>query len=239
MKTQAIIIDDESDAQNLVELLLQEMFPQIEVVKKASSVKDAHHFLSLNTVDLIFLDIQLGNENGFDLLDKIEWKAQSKVIFITAYDEYAIKAIKVAAHDYILKPINEEEFRVSVQKTLCSKEEPLKTPEITIGKIALPSLTGLDFVEVDEIIRCEADNNYTLIFFENGEKRMVSKTLSKIEIELSTHGFIRIHHKHLINLKSIQSYSKGSGGGFVVLCNRDTISVSSRRKHILMEAFNA
>ncbi len=240
MKTTAIIIDDESDAQNLIVLLLEKLFPEIKVVKKANTVNEAYTFLSVNTVDLMFLDIQMGNQNGFDLLEKLEKQLLPKVIFVTAHDEYAIRAVKVAAQDYILKPVNEAEFKKAVDRALSEEfNTPVHFPKTGIPKIALPSLTGLDFVDIDEIIRCEADNNYTLVFFTNGDKRIISRTLAKFESDLTPYCFLRVHHKHLVNLKKIKSYSKGRGGGFIVMDNQQTIPVSSRRKHHLIEAFTS
>ena len=238
MKVSAIIIDDEPDARNLIAFYLQQMFPQVQLVKQAENVTKAYEYLSQHRVDMMFLDIQLPDGSGFNLLQKLEGQHVPHIIFVTSYDEYAIKAIKVAALDYILKPVSKEDIREAVNLVLqkISQLNPgVAKPDLS--KIALPSLTGLEFIEIDEISCCEADNNYTTLYFKDGGKKVVTKTLAKFEAELSAYNFLRVHHKYLVNLKMVKAYSKGKGGGHLVMQNNDTIPVSLRKKHLLMEAF--
>ena len=238
MKVSAIIIDDEPDARNLIALYLEQMFPQVQLVKQAENVAQAYEYLSQNRVDMMFLDIQLPDGSGFNLLQKLKGQYIPHIIFVTSYDEYAIKAIKVAALDYILKPVSKEDIREAVtqvlQKLSMSNHNVVK-PDLS--KIALPSLTGMEFIEIDEISFCEADSNYTTLYFKHGGKKVVTKTLSRFETELSSYNFLRVHHKYLVNLKMVKAYSKGKGGGHLVMQNNDTIPVSLRKKHLLMEAF--
>ncbi|MGB0176605.1 MAG: LytR/AlgR family response regulator transcription factor [Owenweeksia sp.] len=238
MKVSAIIIDDEPDARNLIALYLQQLFPQVQLVKQAENVAQAHEYLCHHRVDMMFLDIQLPDGSGFNLLQKLEGQHIPHIIFVTSYDEYAIKAIKVAALDYILKPVSKEDIREAVTQVL-QKIVQLSQSSVKpdLSRIALPSLTGLEFIEIDEISCCEADNNYTTLYLKDGAKKVVTKTLSRFETELSAYNFLRVHHKYLVNLKMVKSYSKGKGGGHLVMQNNDTIPVSSRRKHLLMEAF--
>lgn len=238
MKYKVMIVDDEKDTQSLIEMLLIEMFPQVSVVKKACSVTEARSYLVKNKVDLMFLDVQLGSENGFSLLDKTHHSWLPPIIFITAYDQYAIKAVKVSAEDYILKPINEEEFQVAVQNVLNKKDQVKLTAKQDNLRIAVPSLTGLDFIDIEDIVRCEADSNYTLIYLKDNSKKMVSRSLITLEKELLNHSFLRVHHKHVVNLKLVKSYTKGTGGGFVSMFNGQAVPVSTRRKQNLFAAFS-
>jgi two-component system LytT family response regulator len=236
MKITALIVDDEPDAQDLIELLLNDYFPQVEVLTKLSSVDDAYRFLTLNQVDVVFLDIQLGNQTGFDLLQKLKAKVPPRVIFVTAYDEYAMEAIKASAQDYVLKPIDEVEFKEAVDKVVRNEQGQAK-PSKTAARIAIPTFTGLDFVHTKEILFCEADNSYTLLYFEGGDKTLVSMSLSRFEKKLSKSGFVRIHNKYLVNLDKISAYNKGPGGGYIILTNQATLPVSARKKQDLLSAF--
>lgn len=239
MKPQALIVDDEQDARGLIALYLERMFPQIEVIGEASSLAEAQHFVSRKTPDILFLDIELPDGTGFDLLPLLEGY-QPLIIFITAFDEYAIKAIRASAQDYILKPINNSEFATAVKKVLNKWEEnqnatlPLEKP---IPRIALPSLTGHDFIDVASILYCEADNNYTTIHLTSEKTIVISKTLAHFETQLNPYGFLRIHHRYLVNLKMIRSYAKGKSGGHIVMNNGQTLTVSLRKKHLLLKHF--
>ena len=239
MKTKALIVDDESDARDLLELLLRDYFPEIELYK-AETLIEADSFLKTNAVDLLFLDIQLGHRNGFELLETINTEDVA-IIFVTAYDQYALKAIKASARDYVLKPIDEIEFKEVVEKVLKQIQSASAIlPEQKIGlisKIGLPGLEGLDFVDVDRIIHCEADNNYTRVYLNNEPQKLISKTLLKFEEDLKLHGFLRVHHKHLVNLKQIKAYRKGNGGGHLIMIDDSVIPVSSRKKSKLLAAF--
>lgn len=249
MKTKnfsALIMDDEEDAREIIALLLEQHFPQIEIVGKAESVADASHLLAIHGPDIVFSDIEMPDGSGFDLLERFP-SHNALVIFITAYDTYAIKAIKAAAHDYVLKPVNREEFRQTVNKAIGKLERgqlernvstTLTNTSADVKKIAIPNLTGYDFVDIDSIIWCEATGNYTTIYFSKRPKVVVSKTLSLFENDLAKHGFCRIHHKYLVNLNQVTNFSKGKSGGNITLSDKTNLEVSARKKTILLKALS-
>lgn len=223
------IVDDEIFGRDFVEAILHNQFPDLEVIFKAINLKDALEKLQRYQPDLLFLDIELGDGSAFELFDQIP-NLKSQVIFITAYDHYAIKAIKNDAVDYILKPINEEEFTLATTKAL----ERLHHNKEAANEIMLPTAHGLRKIKINDIIRCEADSNYTLIYLIDKTKIMVSKTLQEFEEQFSEHNFIRIHHKHLINLNHLTNYIKGKGGQ-VTMSDDSLIDVSIRRKIAFLE----
>lgn len=238
----ALIVDDEQDARDVIELLLNEMFPQIHIVAKADSVSTASHAVKEYCPDIVFLDIEMADGSGFDLLARFK-HFPARVIFVTAYSDYAIKAIKASASDYILKPVSRGEFRDAVNKTIGKLEkENFETLVVSqtqqrsqVKKIGIPNLTGFSFVDTNTIIRCEADGHYTSVFFANKPKAYVSKTLSHFEKELLPFGFFRVHHKHLVNLDFISSYSKGKGGGYITMSDGAELEVSIRKKAELLK----
>src|SRR5215212_7575786 len=238
-----VIVDDEEDAREIIALLLNDFFPGIEVAEKISSITHAARLIPIINPDIVFLDIEMGDGTGFDLL---EWLQGFKgmIIFITAFDNYAIKAIKASAADYILKPLNRDEFRQAVNKTLGKLERlnyekpgaathPVSPAEVR--KIGIPNLTGYTFVDVDTIVRCEADGNYSTVYFTKIPKITVSKTLSHFENDLKKFGFMRIHHKHLVNLHHVVNYSKGKNGGYITMSDGSELEVSARKKPFLLK----
>jgi two-component system, LytTR family, response regulator len=243
METQcykAVIVDDEEDARELIALFLQSYFPSIDVVDKTSSVAGGARSIALHKPDIVFLDIEMGDGNGFDLLKRLP-DFKGLVIFITAYDNYAIKAIKASAMDYLLKPLNSEEFREAVTKTLAKlgqsetrRRETTHLPEVR--KIGIPNYAGYSYVEVSTIVRCEADGNYTALHFTKAPRAVVSRSLSYFENELKKYGFLRVHHKHLVNLNHVVNYSKGKSGGHVTMSDGVQLEVSVRKKPLLIKA---
>ena len=234
----AIIVDDEPKARENLQLLLQDFVEGVEVVALCQNIAAAVEAVEQHTPDVVFLDIQLQRETGFDLLTKLS-EINFEVIFTTAYTEYAIKAFKFSAIDYLLKPIDIEELRKSVAKVerrvnnnmtsrLTHLLQNLKHGSTENSKIALPTLEGLVFVNVKDILYCEASSNYTTIFTTE-EKYLVSKTLKEYDELLSEHNFFRIHNSYLININSIKKYVKGEGG-YVVLNNNTSLDVSKRKK---------
>ncbi len=223
------IVDDEIFGRDFVEAILHNQFPDLEVIFKAVNLKDAYEKIIQQQPDLLFLDIELGDGSAFELFDKIP-NLKSQVIFITAYDQYAIKAIKKDAVDYILKPINEEEFTTATSKAL----EGLNHNKEATNEIMLPTSHGLRRTKINDIIRCEADSNYTLIYLIDKTKIIVSKTLQEFEEQFAEYNFIRIHHKHLINLNHLTNYIKGKGGQ-VMMSDDSIIDVSIRRKISFLE----
>ncbi|TZF98912.1 response regulator transcription factor (plasmid) [Chryseobacterium panacisoli] len=228
-KIQACIIDDEQDGRDYISLLLENEFPEIENTHQAASVEEAYIYLSKNSPDILFLDIQLKDGTAFDLLSKFR-EVDSKIIFITAFESFAIQAIKNGAADYLLKPIKKMEFIIAVNKVLESIRKNKNTVSPQSNKISLPTLQGFKLTDISEIIRCEADSSYTTFYFTDKTKIIVSKTLHEFEEQLSKYNFFRIHHKHLINLSHLKEYIKGKGGQ-VVMADHSVLDVSVRKKN--------
>ncbi len=242
----AIIVDDEELARKNLEFLLKDFCPQVEVVHLANSANAARQYLKDHSVDVMFLDIEMPNGSGFDLLESLP-DIDFKIIFITAYHEYALKAFKYSAVDYILKPIDPEELEKAVNKasksgSADSKEkidlliENMGKKGESLNKIALPSMEGLQFVNLEEIIYCESEDNYTQFFLTNGKKIMVSKTIKHFEELLDENKFFRVHRSNIINLEYIDRYVKGEGG-YVVMKQGARVPVSRRRKEAFLQLF--
>ncbi|MFD2904105.1 LytR/AlgR family response regulator transcription factor [Sphingobacterium anhuiense] len=242
----AVLIDDEiSNLENL-RILLEKHCPQITIIATAQSVGDAVDVIEKYVPDLVFLDIQMGDQTGFDVLKLLPTR-NFEVIFVTAYDQYGIEAIKFAALDYLLKPIDIEELMHAVKKAerkftrqiqtsqLDFLLQQLKKPEPTISKIALPMQSEIRYVSLSEIIRCEADNTYTHFFLSNGEKILVSKSLKEYSDLLRPNGFLRTHQSHLVNPKYVKSWLK-EDGGILLLISGDKIPISKPNKDIVKQA---
>ena len=192
---------------------------------------------------MVFLDIQMQSETGFDLLAKVK-PINFEVIFTTAHSNYAIKAFKFSAIDYLLKPIDIEDLKKAVEKVerkvnfnisarLEQLVQNLKPSSGQNHKLALPTLDGLIFVKIEDIIYCEASSNYTQIFTFDGKKHVVSRTLKEYEELLADHDFFRIHNSFLINLNSIKKYVRGEGG-YVIMSNDVSLDVSKRKKEAFL-----
>lgn len=238
---QAIIIDDEQHCiEWLSKLLCDEFSTQIELTGTAQTVNEGIKLISVLQPDLVFLDVQIGDKTGFDLLYQINEK-NFEVIFTTAYDKYAIQAIKFSALDYLLKPIDKEELEIAInklsgetsKKTTAAKMDTLlhnlERKDNGLKRIIVPTNTGFELLDIADILRCESHINYTTIFLKENKKILVAKTLKEFEGMLSEHHFFRIHNSHLVNLSSVRSYHKGKGGS-VILSDGTEIEVSTRRK---------
>jgi len=235
----AIVIDDEKGASESLCNIIQAKCPEVKIVAEAHTVNSALIAIQNNKPDLIFLDIQLGNETGFELLEKIG-QHDFEVIFTTAYDKYAIRAIKFAALDYLLKPIDTDELVAAIRKAELKRSESSRNDNIPIllnnrkkesisQTIGLPTLKGFNFVEISDIIRLEASGSYTMCIFKNKEKVLVTHLLKEFEELLDDSNFFRVHHSHLINVKYIKQYIRGDGGE-IVMADDSVIPVSKRKK---------
>jgi len=241
-----VIIEDEEQAVVALTQELKVNCPQVVVCGTASNIDDAYKLVTKVKPELIFLDIQLKNGNGFDLLTKLG-AYNFKVIFITAYSQYALKAIKISALDYLLKPIDSEELINAVEKASHnSSEDSQKQLQNFIQnqklnplrrKLALPGSKGIFLYEIDTIIRIQAEGNYTTLFLKDGKKTTVAKTLREFEDILEGHAFLRIHHSHIINLNHLESYIN-KDGGYVIMDNNTTLPVSKRKKSDLLTILN-
>ena len=238
----AIIVDDEPKARENLQILLQDFVKGVEVVALCQDIAEAMEAVNTKSPDIVFLDIQLQRETGFDLLTRLK-EINFEVIFTTAYTEYAIKAFKFSAIDYLLKPIDIEDLKKAVGKVekrvnnnmnsrLKELVQNLKFESTENYKLALPTLEGLVFIKVNDIIYCEASSNYTQIYTSEG-KYLVSKTLKEYDELLSDHNFFRIHNSYLININSIKKYVKGDGG-YVVLNDNTSLDVSKRKKEAFL-----
>ncbi|WP_271855250.1 LytR/AlgR family response regulator transcription factor [Patiriisocius marinus] len=239
----AIIIEDMPDALMLLEQELKQNHKDIDVVATAKSVVEAAKVLRKQTPDILFLDIMLGDGTGFDVLE-IFPDLPSKIIFVTASDEYAIRAFKFAAIDYVLKPYAPEDLAKAIGRAkeqlhpgserLSILKETIATPDARPDKISLHTLDKIIIVGLDEIIRCEADSNNTMFHLTNGKKVFVTKTLKYFSDMLSGYNFLRVHQSHLVNLQCISAFIK-TDGGYLLLKDKQTIPVSVRKKSEVIE----
>jgi len=241
----AIIVDDEYKSRETLKELITNFCLDVKVVGTAESVSEGLHLIKTLTPDVLFLDIEMNVETGFDLLEKIE-VLNFEVIFVTAYEQYALKAIKMAAIDYLLKPVVIEELKSALKKVkekrlLNSHNQNFKvflsnirTNAFNQQKISLPTSSGYIFVDIAEIMCCEADGSYTHIFLSNGSKITVSQPIKEYEELLSESGFLRIHHSSLINLSKVKSYVKGEGG-YVIMQDKREVRVSRSKKAELLK----
>lgn len=237
------VIDDESKARETIINILALSTEIPKIIGEADSVEAGFELITRHHPDLVLLDINLIDGTGFDLLKKFD-NINFKVIFITAHEEHAIKAFKFSALDYILKPITAGELLNAVEKAAALKqneETELKLSTFLsnldkIKKIVLKTAESIHIVNVKNIIRCEADINYTTFYLDNGQKLLVSKTLKEFDEMLDSSGFYRTHQSHLVNLDHILRYEKLEGGHLVM--NDDSIvPVSSRKKDELFKLF--
>lgn len=239
----AIIVDDEEDGRLVLKATLSRYCPHVEVVACCPSAEEGVKSIQSLPIDLVFLDIQMPKEDGFAMLERVKEK-DFDLVFVTAHHDYAVQAIRCAALDYLLKPIDPEELIAAVQRCEARSHsierrghfmENVGKEEIT--QIVLPLREGYLFVQVEEIVRCEADSNYTVLHLVGGEKHLVSKTLKEFENQLSGKRFFRIHKSHLVNMKYLKKYTKGDGGTVTMIDNTE-LDVSRRNKEEFLRVFN-
>jgi two-component system LytT family response regulator len=238
----AIIIEDESRNAQALETLLTEFCEGITVSAIAESVENGYKAIQAHDPDVVFLDVELPGASGFSLFDYYD-KLEFSVVFTTAYNEYALKAFEFAAIDYLTKPVEIKRLKAAIQKVRERKEmieslervQQLKASmtEGSIRKITLPTLEGFLFVDVDMILRCEGDNNYTTFFLTDKSKIVVSRTLKDYERMLTPFGFFRPHKSHLVNLSKIKKYTRGRMS-YLTMEDGSTVEVSIRKKDDLM-----
>ncbi len=245
----AIIIDDEKNAIASLEMELKEITPEIEIIGTADSVKSGIELLKKKTPNILFLDIQLKDGLGFDILEDIASFGEFRVVFTTAYDQYAVNAFKHGAFDYLLKPIDPDDLQLTIDRII--KMDALKKTEFPIdqldqiiqltskigqeAKIALSTTEGVFLKKIASIIHIQADGNYTKFYFEGIKKSMlISRILKDFESILKDYGFVRVHFSHLINLNHLESYHP-KDGGHVMMSNKSLLPVSVRKKSNLLE----
>jgi two-component system LytT family response regulator len=248
MKT--IIIEDEEQSVSALLADPNKYCPELDIIGTTGSVEEGIELINKVNPELVFLDIQLSDGLGFDILEAHK-NGNFKIIFTTAYSQYAIKAIKFSALDYLLKPIDAGELKVSVKKALETNKETNQSQIENFIKnqnllnpnkrIALQTSQGVFLHELQTIIRCTSEGNYTSIHFTNGKRLLIAKSLKEYEDILSSFGFERIHHSHIINCNHLVSYHN-KDGGYVVLSDNTSLPVSSRKKSQLLkmlENFNS
>lgn len=240
----AIIIDDETKGRQALRQKLEAYCSDIKVIGEADDGLSGIQLVESLKPELIFLDIEMPAMNGFEMLNNISTK-NFHIIFTTAYDQYAIKAIKYAAFDYLLKPIDITELQhaVSALKNLSHSytksqvdllNQNFSHPQKLLNKLAIPTIEGLFFYDINDIVRLEANSNYTSIFFSKHPKVLASKTLKEFEELLPDDIFFRSHNSHIINLNFIRRYIRGDGGQ-IELQNGDCVEVSRRKKDEFLE----
>ena len=240
----AVVIDDERKAREYLISLLKNQFHDIDVVGQADGVESGKQLIINTKPGLLFLDVQMQDGTGFDLLAAIN-RTNLQVIFVSAYDHFAITAIKFSAIDFLVKPVDTFELERAIDKVksqnslveVKQKLDLLLNNINHIDKIALSSVNGIEFIKIENIIRCEADSNYTVFYLTGNEKVMVSKSLKEFEEILSTKGFFRIHKSAIINLSFLKKYIKGDGGT-VILEDGSELQVSRRRKEDFLDVIS-
>lgn len=239
----AVIVDDEQHCIDRLQSLLQQYFKQsIAVVAACNTVEEGVAAIKAMQPQLVFLDVQVHDKTGFDLLHQLT-PVNFAVIFTTAYEKYAVQAFKFSAVDYLLKPIDIDDLRMAVEKAVgainlkqtAAKLDVLfsnmQQQENQHRRICIPVSTGLIFLQVNDIIRCESNINYTTLYTNDKKKIVAAKTLKEFEEMLADSNFCRVHNSHLVNLACISSYNKGKGGGgSITLFDGSEVEVSTRRK---------
>ena len=242
----AILIDDEESGLNSLKQKILQHCPSVEIIALCNKPADGLAAINDLLPDLVFLDIEMPLMNGFTLLQQVSFK-NFELIFVTAYDYYAINAIRVSAIDYLVKPVEIDLLVSAVKKAHEKKEnEPNKRLELflenatnkqkKLHKIAIPTFNGIQFIKIEDIIYLEASGNYTKFYLTHSRQYMVSRTLKEFEDMLPNNLFVRIHNSHVINLDFAEKYIRGEGGQ-VVLTENIVLEVSKRKKNELMKIF--
>lgn len=242
----AIIIDDEPDCVKLLSLQLKMYCPNVLVVAECTDTENALTQVKELKPDIVFLDIEMPVMNGFQLLEKLGG-IHFSLVFVTAYDQFAVKAFRFSALDYLLKPIDGKDLKAAVARAeqqhwpekqqLSLLKQHLHNNEKNLpDKIALPYQNGVTFTEIKNIIYCESENNYTRFFIIDGNQHMVSKTLGDIQEVLEERNFLRVHRQFLVNLDHIKKYVRGEGN-YLILSNGSNIPVARNQKERLIEKF--
>jgi two-component system LytT family response regulator len=234
----ALIIDDEKHSRETLKNLIEIYCVGIEVIGSTGTVNESIKMISTLKPELIFMDIELQTGTGFDILSQLE-EVDFEVIFTTAFDQYAIKAVKFSSLDYLLKPIDIEELQQAVEKAKKIKNKQDYTRQLQNliqnlhfpknSRICLATSDGFEYVTINEIIYCEASGSYTLFVLTGKRKLLVSKHLKEYENLLTDHRFMRVHNSYLINLREVKKYSK-SDGGYITMNNNDIVSISRNKK---------
>lgn len=242
----AIVLDEDLESSAHLISLLEDSCKGIEVIGNAATIKEAHNLIEQNDVTIVFMDIYLEGTSTFDLLEKYKSK-DFYVVFVASNSDYALKAIKYSAVDYILKPITIDELQAPVEKVKEREEhktlfqekmhqliKKINSPQEKIQRLALPTINGFAFINIKDIVYCKGKGNYTVVHTRNGEKYIAAKSLKEYETILVSHDFFRIHKSYLINLNEITEYVNGTEDK-AVMSNNDALVVSKRKIEIFSE----
>jgi two-component system, LytTR family, response regulator len=243
----AIIVDDEKGSRDALLGMLNRYCKNVEVIDQADGYASGLEVISKHKPDVVFLDIQMSDGSGFKLIEDLG-KIEFEVIFTTAYDQYAIKAIKYSALDYLLKPIVPDDLISAVEKAEQKKNSGQINQNIRIllenlsqqnepRKIILSTAEKMHIVDIDDIIRCESDDYYTKFFFKDGKTLLISKTLKENEELLGDKYFIRPHKSHLVNIKYIKGFLKNDGG-YIVMSDGTKVPVSRRKREYIVNTLS-
>ncbi|MEY4604819.1 MAG: hypothetical protein RIT43_2111 [Bacteroidota bacterium] len=239
----ALIIDDEQRTRELIARIIESFNMDIETFPLGENVASGIEQIESLKPDIVFLDVQMPDGTGFDVLKQVQFK-EFEVIFITAHEEFAIKAIKFSALDYLLKPIDPEELRAALVRAFQTSESKKEDSQFEAlqhniqphlkRKLVLKTQESMHVIELEDIIRCESDRNYTQFYLTGGKKILVSRTMKEYETILSGMNFLRIHQSHLINLDFVDRYDKGNGGA-VIMKDGSEIPLSPNKRELFFQ----
>ena len=240
----AVIVDDEHYAAQALVTLLKKNCPDVTITAVCNNAKEAVKVIRELQPQLVFLDIEMPYLNGFELLEILA-PVSFECIFTTSYDQYAIRAIRFSALDYLLKPVDPEDLKAAVNRVTGKKSPSLQQqmelllskfqqPRPVENRIALPTLEGLQIIPVDAILYCSSSSNYTIFNLADGQKLIISRTLKEIEEMLEEYRFLRVHHSYLVNLNEVRKYNRGEGGS-LQMSDGASIDVSRSRKEVLLK----
>ncbi len=248
MNLRAIIVDDEKHSRETLKNLVTEFCADVEILATTSTINEAISAIKTQKPDLVFMDIELQTGTGFDILEQVG-DINFEVIFTTAFEQYALKAVKFSSLDYLLKPIDLEELQKAVEKARKIKDKNiyskqletllhnLKQQQPNNNKICLATADGYEFINVDEIMYCKAEGSYTTFKLTNGTSLLVSKHLKEYENLLTDQHFMRVHNSFLINLNEVKKYVK-SDGGYILMNNGESVSISRNKKEEFFNIMN-
>ncbi len=243
-----VLIDDESNSLEMMEWLLKTYCPQVKIEAMCNAADKGIEAIHKYKPDVVFLDIEMPHMNGFDMLEQFD-KLFFDVVFCTAYDQFAIKAFRYSALNYLLKPVDPEDLKETIRRLEEKRSAPSQgqielllqnmrqTNKSTVQRIALTTGDGMIFVSTAEIIYCEAESNYTAVVLEGGKKILVSKVLKEIDEALTGPDFFRVHNSFLININRIKKFVRGDGG-YVIMEDGANVSISRSRRQEFMELFS-
>lgn len=243
-----LIIEDEQKSRDMLAGIIQKNFSELHIIGLAKNVKEGVELINSENPDLVFLDIAMPDGSGFDLLEAVP-NHSFEVVFVTASDQHAIRAIKYSACDYLLKPLDIEELRAAVEKVIRKKNaapnmenlqflvQHLKRADEHFQKITLPTGNAFEVVNLKDIIRCEADGSYTSFYLTDKRKLLISLGLKHYEELLTDTDFIRVHHHHLVNMNHVVRFVKDEGG-YAIMSDGSKIEISRRKKDAFLERLN-